>query len=89
MDTSGARVFQHVFIANRGAAATRILRTVKRVGLKATVVYDEVDRDLPYVAQADHAMLLRGDNPRASYLAARCHPGSGDHPWHNTTSLPK
>ncbi len=61
-------MFRHVLIANRGAAAARILRAVKQMGLTATVVHAEVDRDLPYVADADHAMLLPGKNPRASYL---------------------
>lgn len=61
-------MFQNVLIANRGAVAARVLRTVQAMGMRATVVYAEVDRELPYVALADHALALPGDDPRACYL---------------------
>jgi len=61
-------MFRKVLIANRGAAAARILRALKALGIGSVVVYADVDRELPYVAAADEAILLRGANPRAVYL---------------------
>lgn len=61
-------MFRKVLIANRGAAAARVLRALQTMGIGSVVVYAEVDRELPYVAAADEAILLPGENPRAAYL---------------------
>lgn len=59
---------QTVLIANRGAVAARVQRTLHRMGLRSVVVYSEADRDLPYVAEADAAFCI-GPSPAAeSYL---------------------
>ncbi|AEI82921.1 biotin carboxylase AccC (plasmid) [Cupriavidus necator N-1] len=59
---------QTVLIANRGAVAARVQRTLRRMGLRSVVVYSEADRDLPYVAEADAAYCI-GPSPAAqSYL---------------------
>ncbi|MBO9355945.1 ATP-grasp domain-containing protein [Bordetella petrii] len=79
-----------ILIANRAAAAARVLRAVRALGLQSVVVYSEADRDLPYVAQADESICIGPAPARDSYLnqdalleaMARCgadavHPGYG------------
>ncbi len=83
-------MFKKVLIANRGAIACRIQRTLKRLGIASVAVYSEADRAARHVLEADEAVLL-GPAPAAeSYLrgelileAARAcgaeaiHPGYG------------
>lgn len=57
-----------VLIANRGAAATRILRATEALGLDAVVVYSEADADLSYVQQAREAYCLGPAPASDSYL---------------------
>jgi acetyl/propionyl-CoA carboxylase alpha subunit len=57
-----------VLIANRGEIAVRILRTVKRLGLRGVIVYHALDSDSPAVAMADEAVEITGPTPVAAYL---------------------
>ena len=82
--------FDTVLIANRGAIATRIIRTAKRMGLKAVAVYSDADAGSLHVSAADEAVCI-GPGPAAqSYLnvaailaaakatgAGAIHPGYG------------
>jgi urea carboxylase len=62
-------MFDKLLIANRGAIACRILRTVHAMGLQGIAVYAEADVASLHVSQADRAESL-GEGPAAStYLA--------------------
>jgi acetyl-CoA carboxylase, biotin carboxylase subunit len=60
--------FDSVLVANRAEIARRVIRTVQRLGLKAVAVYSEADASLPFVKEADEAVLLGAPPPAQSYL---------------------
>jgi acetyl-CoA carboxylase, biotin carboxylase subunit len=83
-------VFDSVLIANRGEIARRVIRTARRMGVKAIAVYSDADESLPYVHEADEAVYIGASAPSQSYLdaailldvarkthAAAVHPGYG------------
>jgi urea carboxylase len=57
-----------VLIANRGAIATRIIRTLKRMGIRAVAVYAEGDAESLHVRHADEAYSLGEGDATATYL---------------------
>ena len=57
-----------ILIANRGEIALRVMKTVKRMGIKTVAIYSTIDRNAPHVVFADEAIHI-GDNPsNKSYL---------------------
>jgi len=61
-------VMKKILIANRGEIALRIMKTIKRMGIRTVAVYSTADRDAPHVKFADEAVHI-GDNPsNKSYL---------------------
>ncbi|GAB3949519.1 hypothetical protein GCM10027614_48480 [Micromonospora vulcania] len=60
-------MIESLLVANRGEIARRIIRTAKRLGIRAIAVYSEADAHLPFVAEADEAVLIGPPNPTQSY----------------------
>jgi len=61
-------MFKKVLIANRGAIATRIIRSLHEMNIQALAVYAEADRDSLHVQQADQAFSLGDGNAKDTYL---------------------
>ncbi len=83
-------MIESVLVANRGEIARRVIRTARRMGIRAVAVYSEADAALPYVSEADEAVPIGPAAPASSYLdvravlgaaravgAAAIHPGYG------------
>src|SRR5215216_7116244 len=60
-------MIESLLVANRGEIARRVIRTARRLGIRTVAVYSEVDSGLPFVAEADEAVLLGPANPAQSY----------------------
>src|SRR5438270_3759154 len=63
----GVPPIRKLLIANRGEIARRIRRTCSALGIKTVAVYTAAEREAPFVADADEALLLDGVGP-APYL---------------------
>src|ERR1700676_3768431 len=62
-------MFEKVLIANRGAIACRIIRTLRKMGVRSVAVYSEADRHSMHVEQADEAVCIGPPSPTHSYLS--------------------
>ncbi len=62
-------MFKKVLIANRGAIACRIIRTLRRMGIRSVAVYSEADRGSMHVDQADESVCIGPASAAASYLS--------------------
>jgi urea carboxylase len=86
-------MFRKVLIANRGAIACRVIRTLRKMGIGSVAVYSEADKHALHVSLADEAVLI-GPAPAAqSYLsserifaAARQTGAEGIHPGYGFLS---
>ncbi len=62
------KLFDKILIANRGEIAVRIIRTARKLGITAVVVYSHHDRDALYVTMADEAWPLGNGDLKSTYL---------------------
>ena len=83
-------MIESLLVANRGEIARRVIRTARRLGIRTIAVHSDVDAGLPFVMEADEAVLIGPANPAQSYRnpqavldaakatgAAAIHPGYG------------
>lgn len=63
-------MFKKLLIANRGAIACRILRTLRELQVKGIAVYAEADAASLHIQQADEAYSLGEGTAATTYLAA-------------------
>ncbi len=63
------KIIKKVLVANRSEIATRIMRTLKDMGLQSGAVFSESDRHSPHVFMADQAFCLGESTASESYLS--------------------
>ena len=61
-------MFTKILIANRGAIAVRIERTLKKMGIKSVAIYSKADRDSLHVLNADESFYLGEGSAKDTYL---------------------
>jgi len=61
-------MFQRILVANRGEIALRVIRACKELDIEVVAVYSQVDRDAPYLAQANRAICIGKGPSSDSYL---------------------
>ncbi|MFN7688011.1 MAG: acetyl/propionyl/methylcrotonyl-CoA carboxylase subunit alpha [Sphingobacteriales bacterium] len=57
-----------ILVANRGEIALRIMRTIRKMGIRSVAVYSEADRHSPHVMYADEAVCIGPAPSNQSYL---------------------
>jgi acetyl-CoA carboxylase biotin carboxylase subunit len=82
-----------ILVANRGEIALRIMRSIRKLGIKSVAIFSEADRTAPHVLFADEAVCIGPAPSNQSYLngdkiiaVARALGADGIHPGYGFLS---
>ncbi len=62
-------LFEKVLVANRGEIALRIMKTLRKMGIKSVAIYSEADTNSKHVQYADEAYYIGSSPATQSYLS--------------------
>ena len=62
-------MFDKILIANRGEIACRVIKTARRLGIRAVAVFSEADAEARHVRISDEAVFIGPSEVRESYLS--------------------
>ncbi|GAA3233391.1 hypothetical protein GCM10020256_49520 [Streptomyces thermocoprophilus] len=63
-------MFDTVLVANRGEIAVRVIRTLRRMGIRSVAVFSDADADARHVREADSTVRIGPPPAAESYLSA-------------------
>ncbi|HEX3899203.1 MAG TPA: biotin carboxylase N-terminal domain-containing protein [Mycobacteriales bacterium] len=61
-------MFESLLVANRAEIARRVIRTASAMGMRTIAIHSDADAGMPFVREADEAVLLGPAPPAESYL---------------------
>lgn len=69
LKSTSKKPFNSVLVANRGEIAVRIMKTLKKMKIKAIAIYSDPDRYAKHVMMADVAVPLHGVSAAETYIS--------------------